>query len=118
MLWREITTDMFRLWYLAEQDLLQESSGYRLCDTGQGLNRVQSAPRVSKAMHQILHTCQARVGSWVGSSVVHLGDHNVPNALIFIDKYTQVGPSSAVCTLVVGGSASVFIIKETLFWKF
>lgn len=87
-LWREISTDMFKLWYLAESDLLQEGVSYRLCDTGQGLNRVQQAPRVARAMHGILQRCQAEVGTWVGSSVVHLGDHNVPNALMFIDKYT------------------------------
>ena len=41
-------------------------------------------------MHALLWRCQQRIGAWVGSSVVHLGDHNVPNALMFIDKYTQV----------------------------
>ncbi|CAL5219476.1 g1312 [Coccomyxa viridis] len=89
-LWREISHDMFKLWCLAEDDLLRESNSYRLVNTGQGLNRVQQAPSVSRAMHAVLHRCQQRLGTWVGSSVVHLGDHNVPNALMFIDKYTQV----------------------------
>eukprot|EP00027_Filamoeba_sp_ATCC50430_P012570 CAMPEP_0168571086 /NCGR_PEP_ID=MMETSP0413-20121227/17124_1 /TAXON_ID=136452 /ORGANISM="Filamoeba nolandi, Strain NC-AS-23-1" /LENGTH=532 /DNA_ID=CAMNT_0008603867 /DNA_START=66 /DNA_END=1664 /DNA_ORIENTATION=+ len=90
VLWREISLDMFKLWHLAEEDLLDSQNPYHLTNTGQGLNRVQPAPRVSKAMHQILATTQRKVGQWVGSSVIHLGDHNVPNALMFIDKYTQV----------------------------
>ena len=89
MLWREVSNDMFKLWYLAEGDLLREGGG-QLTNTGQGLNRVQSAPQTNKAIHQVLARCQAKLGHWVGSSVVHLGDHNVPNALMFIDKYTQV----------------------------
>ncbi|KXS21395.1 hypothetical protein M427DRAFT_93855 [Gonapodya prolifera JEL478] len=89
-LWREIAHDMFQLWYLAEQDLLSDGNMYRLRDTGQGLNRVQPAPRVSRAMQGILNRAQRKLGYWVGSSVVHLGDHNVPNAFMFIDKYTQV----------------------------
>lgn len=89
-LWREILHDMFKLWTFAELDLLSTTTNYRLLDTGQGLNRVQGAPRVGRHMHAILAKAQQNAGGWVGSSVVHLGDHNVPNALIFIDKYTQI----------------------------
>ena len=50
-------------------------------------------------MRGILHRCQQQVPSWVGSSEVHLGDHNVPNALMFIDKYTQVrNAAQPTCT--------------------
>ncbi|PFH51346.1 hypothetical protein AMATHDRAFT_59428 [Amanita thiersii Skay4041] len=89
-LWREILHDMFRLWSLAEQDLLSENISYRLRDTGQGLNRVQAAPKTSRMMQTILQKAQRSVGTWIGSSVIHMGDHNVPNALMFIDKYTQI----------------------------
>jgi len=102
MLWRYIAQDMFKLWSLAEQDLLGESNPYRLRNTGQGLNRMQSAPRIGRAMSDILGHCQHKVGSWVGSCAVHLGDTNVPNALMFIDKYNQVsrilGPILAALT--------------------
>ncbi|KAF8471389.1 hypothetical protein DFH94DRAFT_674398 [Russula ochroleuca] len=89
-LWREILHDMFHLWSLAEQDLLSETISYRLRDTGQGLNRVQGAPKTSHMMHTILNRAQKSLGGWVGSSVIHMGDHNVPNALMFIDKYSQI----------------------------
>jgi hypothetical protein len=88
-LWAAIVEDTYRLWYLAEQDLLSETQSYELTNTGQGLQRVQQSPRVYRAMHEILHHTQQKC-SWVGSSVIHLGDANVPNALLFIDKYTQV----------------------------
>eukprot|EP01132_Coremiostelium_polycephalum_P007854 gene7854-9671_t len=89
-LWKEILHDMFQLWKYAEDDLLM-GHGYRLSNTGQGLNRIQQAPRVAKLMNSILYRVQQDVGdNWIGSSVIHLGDHNVPNALTFIDKYTQI----------------------------
>ncbi|CAD7949457.1 unnamed protein product [Amoebophrya sp. A25] len=91
-LWKNIMRDMIVLWHEAENDMLNER--YRLTDTGQGLNRMQGAPMVSKVMKKILHQtqseCAAKGQQWVGLSVVHLGDRDVPNALVFIDKYTQV----------------------------
>ena len=32
---------MFKMWYLAESDLLRANNRYTLSNTGQGLNRVQ-----------------------------------------------------------------------------
>jgi hypothetical protein len=55
------------------------------------------AAQVLKAVKRILHEAQKKCGVWVGSSVVHLGDDNVPNALHFIDKYNQV----CVCKLYI-----------------
>lgn len=81
---------MFRLWCLAEEDVLSDAQPYELRQTGQGLQRVQQSPRVYRAMHEILAVTKSRLHGWIGSSVIHLGDHNVPNALLFIDKYTQV----------------------------
>lgn len=94
-LWSTIVRDMFRLWYLAESDLLSTETPYDLKQTGQGLHRVQTSPRVYRAMHEILHhtkkrLCDSGGSEWIGSSVIHLGDNMVPNALVFIDKYTQV----------------------------
>merc|ERR1719473_203011 len=89
-LWREVLDNMFQLWHLAEEDLLDEEHAYVLTDTGQGLQRVQKSPRSVVAMQKILAKVQRKVGGWIGSSAVHLGDHNVPNALMFIDKYNQV----------------------------
>ncbi|KAK9453779.1 hypothetical protein V1511DRAFT_504490 [Dipodascopsis uninucleata] len=89
-LWSIIMNDMFMLWSLADQDLLSTNGRYRLVDTGQGLNRVQTCPAVGRSMQNIIALAQKRAKSWIGSSVVHLGDRTVPNAWFFLDKYLQV----------------------------
>jgi hypothetical protein len=47
---REIMDDMFRLWCLAEEDLILGDGQYELRDTGQGLHRVQLCPKTFHAM--------------------------------------------------------------------
>ena len=89
-LWAEVMKDMLRLWHAAEADLLDPENPYVKTQTGQGLQRVQKAPRTLKLMTEILRRVQQRLGGWVGSSTIHLGDENVPNALMCIDKYMQV----------------------------
>ncbi|PVU94113.1 hypothetical protein BB561_002799 [Smittium simulii] len=89
-LWREILHELYMLWNMADDDLLSYKNYYRLRDTGQGLNRVQQCPRVSRAVHTILNNVQKKTQKWIGSSVIHLGDKNVPNAFMFIDKYNQI----------------------------
>jgi len=88
--WREMSHDFFKLWMLAEEDLLTEGNTYGLRDTGQGFHRLQQAPKVNREVHSILHRAQSKFPRWFGSSAIHLGDRDVPNALVFIDKYTQV----------------------------
>jgi hypothetical protein len=90
-LWCKVMRNMHRLWVCADEDLLSTSTTYHLFNTGQGLNRVQACPKVGKIMRSLLHSTQQEAGAaWVGLSVVHLGDRDVPNALVFIDKYTQI----------------------------
>eukprot|EP00667_Euglena_gracilis_P008260 EG_transcript_8363 len=89
-LWRNIATDMFKLWFMVEQDLLDDTHPYEYRDTGQGFNRVQPSARVYQAMVDIVNKTKQEVGEWVGSDRVHIGDDQVPNGMVFIDKYTQV----------------------------
>lgn len=88
LFWREALRNFYSLWIAADKDML--SHAYRLRETGQGLNRIQQAPETAALMHKILAKVQREAGGWIGSSAIHLGDHAVPNALMFIDKYAQI----------------------------
>lgn len=48
-----------------------------------------SPPHQPRSQRTILHHTQKELGNWVGSSVIHLGDNNVPNALLFIGPCGQ-----------------------------
>lgn len=89
-LWKNICRRMYSLWTIAEADLLSSERKYELRNTGQGLQRVQQAPNLYKAISDILDETKKELGKWVGSERIHLGDNQVPNAFHFIDKYGQI----------------------------
>lgn len=88
--WRDVTAAMHELWTAADADLLCPDRPYVLRNTGQGLQRVQPAPTVHKQVSKIVERV-ARASGWVGLRAIHLGDDMVPNALLFLDKYLQIG---------------------------
>lgn len=96
-LWAIIMHDMYQMWYLADQDLL--SSYHILRDTGQGLNRIQRCPSIGRAMTNVISRAQSQIGGgWVGSTVVHLGDHNGTSLRFNSVTFTRNPNGSPECT--------------------
>ena len=101
-LWRNITRHLYKLWLLMEKDFLDEDIEYSLEDTGQGANRKQQAPSLYQAMEDVLNATKADCKPyWIGSDRVHMGDHQVPNGFVFIQKYSQISAiiNPILCTL-------------------
>jgi len=90
--WKNILMEMYSLWTIAERDMLDASIPYVFEATGQGYHRVQrGATNTLFALQKILQRTKSELGGvWVGSDRIHLGDHQVPSGLYFLDKYTQV----------------------------
>ena len=89
-LWNITQRDIFEFWEGVEHDMIVTGIDYRFVDTGQGFHRLSSAPRTGAKMSAAIAEAHHKLGGWVGIKVVHLGDRDVPNALVFIDKYTVI----------------------------
>lgn len=50
----QVTERMFELWCAADDDLLEGDPRYHMCNTGQGMQRVQSCPHASAVMQSVL----------------------------------------------------------------
>ncbi|CCW61149.1 unnamed protein product [Phytomonas sp. EM1] len=90
-LWETVQRRIFEMWEVAEADMLVDGGGrYDFVNTGQGYHRMCFAPKSYSAMSACVQHAEHRMGGWVGIKVIHLGDRDVPNPLVFIDKYTVI----------------------------
>lgn len=91
LLWENVQRSILTLWEVAEDDMLVSGQGqYVITNTGQGFHRLCSAPKSYAGMSRLVRETEQRMGGWVGIKVIHLGDRDVPNPLVFIDKYTVI----------------------------
>lgn len=91
ILWETVQRRILSLWEAAEDDMLVDSNGsYEFVNTGQGFHRVCRAPKSYNAMSGCVRFAHDLMGGWIGIKVIHLGDRDVPNPLVFIDKYTMI----------------------------
>lgn len=92
VLWELVQRNIFLLWRAAEEDMLIDGGGmYQFVNTGQGYHRLCRSPKSYKIMSECVREAEARMGGvWPGIKVIHVGDRDVPNPLVFIDKYTQI----------------------------
>ncbi|KPI85687.1 hypothetical protein ABL78_5267 [Leptomonas seymouri] len=91
LLWENVQKHILDLWEAAENDMLVDGRGqYVVTNTGQGFHRMCSAPQSYNAMSHLVRDTEQSMGGWVGIKVIHLGDRDVPNPLVFIDKYTVI----------------------------
>lgn len=90
-LWELTQRRILDLWEASEADMLVDGQGrYDIVNTGQGFHRMCRAPKSYAIMSHCVSTTESRMGGWVGIKVIHLGDRDVPNPLVFIDKYTII----------------------------
>lgn len=90
-LWENVQRNIFEFWQAFEEDMITECKGeYQFVNTGQGFHRMCKAPRSYSHMSRCVSETERQMNGWVGIKVIHVGDRDVPNALVFIDKYTVI----------------------------
>lgn len=91
LLWEKVQMRIFDIWDAAEDDMIIDSAGrYEFTNTGQGYHRLCWAPKSYAIMSRCVRDTEVEMGGWIGIKVIHLGDRDVPNPLVFIDKYTLI----------------------------